>query len=465
MGVRLHLGVLASATLLTISCGEDDGSVWDAQGQSGDSAGDDDDDNAESNDGPATGNASTTGGGDDDDDDDSADDTGGVKLDVGPDTDGGVDGACGCQYSYIWVANTEESTVSKINTKTLEEEGRYRTVPSGSGSPSRTAVNLEGDVAVANRYGGLVKFIADEERCEDRNGDGVIQTSTGKNDVLSWEAEECRAWHTEFNTTNQRPVAWTGGQVLPDSCDASSAKVWTVASTVPGLPGTGGPGGVTAYLVDGETGQVEESIDIPQFDGALLGAYGGAVDKWGNLYFTSQAITGGTLARVDRDSFAVEIFPTPQDVAPYGITVDHVGRVWLSSVLGSGAGRFDYSTNTWASATGFFGGNGIAEDPEGTFIYVATGNSIYRVDEETMDATQFWTTTQTVKGLGFDVDGFLWAVTGYDDDGPANQDTPAFKIDVDSAAVEDFYVGLDRPYTYSDMTGSALGNVTCPPAG
>ena len=134
-------------------------------------------------------------------------------------------------------------------------------------------------------------------------------------------------------------------------------------------------------------------------------------------------------------------------------------------MLGSGAGRFDYSTNTWASATGFFGGNGIAEDPEGTFIYVATGNSIYRVDEETMDATQFWTTTQTVKGLGFDVDGFLWAVTGYDDDGPANQDTPAFKIDVDSAAVEDFYVGLDRPYTYSDMTGSALGNVTCPPAG
>ena len=196
-----------------------------------------------------------------------------------------------------------------------------------------------------------------------------------------------------------------------------------------------------------------------------LGAYGGAVDKWGNLYFTSQAITGGTLARVDRETFDVEIFPTPQDVAPYGITVDHVGRVWLSSVLGSGAGRFDYSTGTWATATGFFGGNGIAEDPEGTFVYVATGSAIYRVDEETMDATQFWSTTQTVKGLGFDVDGFLWAVTGYDEDGPAMQDTPAFKIDVASAQVEDFYVGLDRPYTYSDMTGSALGNVTCPPAG
>ena len=125
MGVRRHWGWLVPATLLTISCGEDEGSVWDGQGQSGDTRGDDDDD-AESNDGAATGTAGATGTGGDDDDDDSADDTGGVKLDVGPDTDGGVDGACGCQYSYIWVANTEESTVSKINTKTLEEEGRYR---------------------------------------------------------------------------------------------------------------------------------------------------------------------------------------------------------------------------------------------------------------------------------------------------------------------------------------------------
>ena len=464
MGARLHWGLLISATLLTVSCGEGEGSVWDAQGQSDDTAGDDDDD-ADGNDGVG-GTAGTTGGDDDDDDDDdSADDTGGVKLDVGHDTDDGVGEGCGCQYSYIWVANSDESTVSKINTKTLEEEGRYLTDPDGSGNPSRTSVNLEGDVAVANRYGGLVKFYADESNCEDKNGDGVIQTSTGKNDVLSWDAEECRAWYTEFNTTNQRPVAWTGGQVGPDSCDASSAKVWTVTSAVPGFPGIGGVGGVIAYLVDGETGQPEETIDIPEFDGSTLGAYGGAVDKWGNLYFTSQAITGGTLARVDRDTFDVELFPTPQDVAPYGITVDHTGRVWLSSVLGSGAGRFDYTTGTWATAAGFFGGNGITEDPEGTFMYVASGSAIYRVDEETMDATQFWTTTQMVKGLGFDVDGFLWAVTGFDEDGPAMQDTPAFKIDVASAAVEDFYNGLDHPYTYSDMTGSALGNVTCPPAG
>ena len=41
----------------------------------------------------------------------------------------------------------------------------------------------------------------------------------------------------------------------------------------------------------------------------------------------------------------------------------------------------------------------------------------------------------------------------------------AFKIDPDSGVVIDFYNGLDHPYTYSDMTGKALGTVTCPPAG
>ena len=458
MGARLHWGWLIPATFLTISCGEDEGSVWDGQGQSGDTAGDDDDD-ADGNDG-AGGTAGTAG-----DDDDAADDTGGVKLDVGHDTDDGVGGGCGCQYSYIWVANSEESTVSKINTKTLEEEGRYITRPDGGGNPSRTSVNLEGDVAVANRYGGLVKFYADESNCEDKNGDGVIQTSTGKNDVLSWDAEECRAWYTEFNTTNQRPVAWTGGQVGPDSCDASSAKVWTVTSAVPGFPGLGGIGGVIAYLVDGETGQPEETIPIPDFDGASLGAYGGAVDKWGNLWFTSIGFgSGGVLARVDRDTFDYELVLTPSDVQPYGITVDHLGRPWVSSTLASGGGVYDHSTGQWQVVQGFFGGSGLAEGPNGEYMYISAGETVRAIDLMTLDHAAMWSTDQTVKGVGFDVDGYLWAVTWADPEEPG-QMAPAYKVDVGTMTVDDVYTGLDYPYTYSDMTGSALGNVTCPPAG
>ncbi|MEX1363720.1 MAG: hypothetical protein AB1Z98_11370, partial [Nannocystaceae bacterium] len=109
---------------------------------------------------------------------------GGPLLDVGS-PGGGFDG-CGCELAYIWVANSAEGTVSKINTSTMVEEGRYLTRPDGNGDPSRTSVNLAGDVAVANRFGGLVKFRADASTCVEHNGMPGIQTSSGPTDVLPW---------------------------------------------------------------------------------------------------------------------------------------------------------------------------------------------------------------------------------------------------------------------------------------
>ena len=62
-----------------------------------------------------------------------------------------------------------------------------------------------------------------------------------------------------------------------------------------------------------------------------------------------------------------------------------------------------------------------------------------------------------VKGVSVDIDGFVWAV--------AQDDTRAYKIDPDTYSYE-FYDGLNGPYTYSDMTGGAINNVTCnPPEG
>ena len=97
-------------------------------------------------------------------------------------------------------------------------------------------------------------------------------------------------------------------------------------------------------------------------------------------------------------------------------------------------------------------------------MYITSGSSVRTVDLETLAPGPMWSTDQSVKGIGFDVDGYLWAVTWADPDVPG-QGAPAYKIDVDTMTVDDVYTGLDNPYTYSDMTGSALGNVTCPPAG
>src|SRR5688572_27504447 len=162
--------------------------------------------------GPDGGGSSDIGPGDDDagnDDDgsghatgvdDGVDDSGGtLKLDVAS-ADDGADACdtecCAYAFSIIWVANTDQGTVSKIDTHTLQELGRYDTHPSaGGGLPSRTSVNLLGDVAVTNRQpGGVVKIASREDRCFDANGDGTIQTSHGANEVLPWGKDECVLW-------------------------------------------------------------------------------------------------------------------------------------------------------------------------------------------------------------------------------------------------------------------------------
>ena len=116
-------------------------------------------------------------------------------------------------WSYIWIANSGENTVSKIDTRDVIEVGRYRTRPDGSGNPSRTSVSIDGRaVAIANRLGGLTKIYSRLEDCVDLNNNGMIDTSTGKDDVLPFAEDECIAWHNPFSDyTVQRPVAWTSG--------------------------------------------------------------------------------------------------------------------------------------------------------------------------------------------------------------------------------------------------------------
>lgn len=437
-----------------LGCGGDDGSnAFDKD--SGSSTGTSGTSDAGSATAPTTGSAdgtATTGSSSAG----SADTTGNPIFDVGVgDTD--VSDGCGCEYEYIWIANADQGTVSKVNTRTLEEEGRYITRPDGAGNPSRTSVSLSGDVAVANRHGGLVKFYADLSKCQESNGMPGIQTSTGANNLLGWDVEECRAWYVEFPTTNQRPVAWTPGTLSRDTCDAVGEQVWTVMSATPGLaPGLGGAGGVIASLLDGDTGDIVQQVPVDGFPGIQLGAYGGAVDAEGNLFFTPMGgiSFNNQLARIDIDDFTVQLWPVPAGIAPYGITVDHLGNVWVSSVLGSSAARFDVATETWEPImAGFMSLGGIVEGPN-DLIWVAVDGGAFSIDMNTLMPGPSFVNGQTVKGVSIDVDGYLWAVDG-----------AAHKVDATTGQLVGSYNGLTGPYTYSDMTGHALNNTYCPPAG
>jgi hypothetical protein len=361
-----------------------------------------------------------------------------IKFDLGilPDVPEGFgcssDGKGGdLEYSYIWIANSTQNTVSKINTQTLVEEGRYYTRPDQFGNPSRTSVNLSGDVAVANRSGGLTKYYANPEDCVDADGDGTIETSSGAGDILPWDAEECRAWHTPFTYSSQRPVAWSQGEWSAAACAYQNQKVWTT-----GLLG----GTIEVVLVDGELGVVEDSVLVPEVPSDGFGFYGGAVDAEGN--FWASQLGGGQLIRVDIDDLTdYSLWPAPY--GGYGMTVGASGYVFTCSFQ---VGRFDPATETWTGAT-VGGGGGCMEDSNG--ILWMANSPLVGVDVETLAPVYTWPLPQYVHGVSIDFDGSVWGVS---------MGTDAYKVDPTTGAIETVS-GLVGPYTYSDMTGFALSSV------
>jgi hypothetical protein len=360
-----------------------------------------------------------------------------VPGDGGCDPGGGGGGGGEPDFSFIWVANSTQGTVSKINTQTLEEEARYRVRPDSAGSPSRTSVSLNGDVAVANRSGGVTKIYARELDCPD-----PANTSHSGAEILAWQ-DGCIAWYTPFAYMSQRPVAWAPGDWNPVDCKYDNEKLWT----------SGSPEGQTieVLLLDGETGVVEQTIPIPGVQAGYYGIYGGASDADGN--FWGSQLGGGQLVRVDRQDFTFETWQTP--AGGYGMTVDENGRAWTCS---SQAARFDYATESWQVQPMAGGNGGCMADGNGKIWlggYTAnyTGGQLSALDIETLDQVQVIPIPSYAHGVSIDFYGYVWGVS---------MDTRAYRVDPNTEVIDTFD-GLVGPYTYSDMTGWALSNVVGPP--
>ena len=341
-----------------------------------------------------------------------------IPLDCNKDGGGGGDP----DQSYIWISNSNEGTISKINTVTMVEEGRYLTRPGTNGNPSRTSVNFNGDVAVANREGGVTKIFARPQDCPD-----PTNTSTGPDDVKPWP-DGCIDWYIPFPYSSQRPIAWTQGTYNKDTCRYDETKVWT----------SGYNTSVDVLLIDGDSGTVDSTIAIGGIDPGEFGFYGGAVD--GESNFWASQIGNGHLLRVNRETLAWDTWLTP--TYAYGITVDHLGQVWTCH---NNAARFDPMTETWDIAMDVGGNGGCMEDGEGT-LWIAN-NPIVGVDIMTMEVVQTIDLPHYVHGISIDFEGNVWA--------PAIFDNRAYRVNPTNGSFNSV-TGLNNPYTYSDMTGFAL---------
>lgn len=468
VGRQSTLVGLAGVMALVGACGGDDGEMMSSFGGSAAEASAGETSRGETSaTGGATGGATTGGvtgpGSATEVDPDSSGD--GFVFDVGTRIDAPpTDCECGqaSEFSYIFIANSPESTVSKIDTTTVTEVGRYLTRADAAGNPSRTSVSISGRaVAVANRHAGLIKIFTNPEDCIDRNGNGVIDTSTGAGDVRPWDQDECVHWYRDFpGYTVQRPVAWAPGVFDPVSCQWNDETVWTAGCGGGFQPGFGGDSTTHVHLVDGETGMDIQQVDLADYSCQGFGPYGGAVDSEGNFWLIQN---NGFLARVDRVGFTHQVWAKSANAAPYGLTVDSQGRPWVTSYSANvGLARFDPATETWAEAMDPLlvgnGQSGVAQGGDGR-IWMgvgAGGLGIASVDPETLMVIDHYV-VGGVQGKGISVDGqgFVWRAGG----------STATRIDPGDGS-STAYMGLTSAYTYSDMTGFGVANASgCNPAG
>jgi hypothetical protein len=467
--VALILGALSAP-----GCGGDDGrSDAATQGETGvSSSGEGNSADGNSGDGDGDPNDSNSGDGDGDnsgdgDGDNSGDGDTGPKFDIAGLPDTTLDCQCGTtlDFSYIWIANSTQGTVTKLNTETMQEEGRFLTRADPNGSPSRTSVSLSGrSVAVANRNGGLVKVFSQPEDCDPmKNGIPGLQTSTDSN-FLPWGQDDCVDWFVPFNYNTQRPVAWAPGILDQGTCMYLEEQVWTAGCN------TGQHTWAQVSLIDGDSGVIEFTVDVPGFECSSLSPYGGAVNADGHFWFTNLVPGQDRLGFVNRDTQQVQVINMP--ITPYGMTVDHDGNPWIASWAGSqnaSAAKYNVQSGTWSFANNAvaYSLSGIQEDAHGRMwmnywqyngANVGSGGLVY-IDMQTMQVSQPFDIGcggSSCRGMSVDLNGMIWSTS--------MSHNTAYRFDPDTLQVNT-YNQLVGPYTYSDMTGWGIQSATCGPQG
>lgn len=342
----------------------------------------------------------------------------------------------------IWISNSGEGTVSKFDTRTGKELGRYRTGPGGD-NPSRIAVDAEGNAWVANREGNnsVIKILHSD--FIDKNGNGVIDTSVDLNGDGIISADEILPWDADGDGVPDDEriqfVKFIGGGPRGVAIDANN-KVWVAPWS-----------GTEFYVFDNFTGELETIVPTS------FGSYGAIIDQNGQLWSVP---TVGAMQLLQIDTVSRTVVRTVPVDSAYGITVDQGGIIWTSPHPGTSVSRFDPATDELITYdVGFQSGAGITSDRDGN-IWFGTHNSdrvwkmTFADDRKTLLSIEFVTVGWLPKSASIDADGYFWTVT--------LGSSQAYKIDTTTnQIVEGWPVATGyHPYNYSDMTGDRLQTVT-----
>ena len=299
---------------------------------------------------------------------------------------------------FIWIANSDEDTVSKLNTVTGVEEGRYRV----GDNPSRTAVDLDGNVWVANRSSNNVHRV----RLFDCNGQDCVD-----------------------------PPINVGGLPRGIAIDASN-NVWVASFNDRNV-----------MRINGQTHVVDQVINTPG------NIYGIAIDSEGNLWTAERG--GGVVSRINTETGQlIETLTPPFGRSLYGIAVDGEGNVWLGNYDQHNVLKYNPRNRQWQEFRNNSGSytRGLAVDGDG-FVWIANSGSDNVTKMRASDGAVVGTYPVGGHpiGVAVDNDGNIWAVN--------RNDNNAHKLNSSGQRLGIYPVGAG-PYTYSDMTGFQLRNFT-----
>jgi hypothetical protein len=423
---------------------------------------------------------------------------------------------------YIWVANSNDNTISKHHSVTKLEIARYRVDP-GCGNPSRTAVNDVGGVWVACREGNHVVHIApDEAHCIDKNNNGIIDTATVVYDgdgnktvnLMNPDDDDCILFHgvpgtasdatsdaqnNPIPSTGECDVGFRGIAVRADNSvqmgsytDCRAGHTWQGEYRYdPELPYQQDTNPtlvvIDHWYIPGLDHQ-DWNGDSCGFDGSYTNrAYGYAIDQSGNMWVSS---IDTHIAWVDLENRRSCSFPT---ATTYGVAVDYAGRVWYGDWSGgSQIGHiFDPSTKTMHSISQMMDGQnfwdvtnlpssqytrgaGASFNPEEPFGYFSMSSGAFgpvkiQVTSESpfeakikgitrLDSNGVCAGAGSGCGISLDGAGDLWVV-GMDTCGASTYDGKSHDHSVSVELDPDLIDGWNNPSNASEAQALLTGMV------
>lgn len=418
------------------------------------------------------------------------------------------------EFYFMWIANDARGWVSKYDTRTGKEVGRYWSVipkdcsnssgppcaggrvhglragPNAADSyhPSRTALDIYGDMWVANRgigkQGSVTKIANDPASCIDRNGNGTIETSRdingdGQISINAADGEMIIPTDWADPTKYDECVLFTQPVGAVPGSGQVGGRALAVAA---GLEGTAGEVWVgihfeqRMYKLSATNGQpLPVSTGGPTYVQLGFGPYGAIVDRLQRVWVVEAGTSRLALIMAATGQLVSDNIDSPNCMS-YGIGIDGKNRVWVPGwSLGAKACRYDHSTGQWTvfdfsaarsqTGTAFANGRGIAVDANGQVYmsgYASGSAQLIRFDAETGAIIPFGTaqfidmtdanTTSSI-GVGLDMDGHPWV---------NNYSGNASKVDKTTGAITRTSQQPGGLYTYSDFTGYQLRNFTAP---